>query len=281
VRFFSLQKHSAPYTYRIYISIGYASVKKYALYVKTWHGWIINMTSSSETGLKAVRDRIPEIIRKSGRECAVKELSDPEFLVALENKLGEELIEYLESKELEELADLLEIIYRIVELQGSSKENLEALRVQKKLEKGGFEDNLLLLNLSEEKRSLHEFPAASGEFSRVVFKPENAELIEKHGVRMRIFTTKENSRNAAFMYQETETGHAEEFVHENSDFIYYILEGSGTWVVEDREFEVRAGDVVVVPAGNRFWFRGSLKQVCITAPAWEEKYERHIRYIEL
>jgi len=107
------------------------------------------MTSSSENGPKVVRDRIPEIIRNSGRECAVKELSDPEFLVELERKLGEELTEYLESKELEELADLLEIISRIAELRGSSKENLEALRLQKKLEKGGFEKNLLLLNPPE------------------------------------------------------------------------------------------------------------------------------------
>jgi predicted house-cleaning noncanonical NTP pyrophosphatase (MazG superfamily)/mannose-6-phosphate isomerase-like protein (cupin superfamily) len=239
------------------------------------------MKSSAENCSKAVRDRIPEIIRNSGRECAVKELSDLEFLVKLESKLGEELAEYLESKELEELADLLEIIYRIAELRGSSKEDLEALRLQNKLDRGGFEKNLLLLNPPEEKCHLPELPDVSGEFSRVVFRPENAKVIEKHGVRMRIYTTKYDCPNAAVLYQETETGHAEEFVHNKSDFLYYILEGCGTWVVEDREFEVRAGDVVLVPAGKRFLFRGSLKQVCITAPAWEEKYERHIRDIEL
>ncbi|AAM04220.1 TPA: cupin domain-containing protein [Methanosarcina acetivorans] len=243
------------------------------------------MKSPAENRPKAIRDRIPEIIRNSGRECAVKELSDSEFLPELERKLEEELAEYLESKELEELADLLELISRIAELRGSSKENLEALRLQKKLEKGGFEKNLLLFNPSEEKRSLPGSPVDSGELlqgtQQIVFRPENTVVIEKHGVRMRIHTTKEDSRNAAVLYQETEKGHAEEFVHEISDFLYYILEGSGTWVVEDREFEVRAGDVVVVPAGKRFWFRGSLKQVCITAPAWEEKYEHHIRDIEL
>ena len=69
------------------------------------------MKPFAENYPKAVRDRIPEIIRNSGRECAVKELSDLEFLVELESKLGKELAEYLESKELEKLADLLEIIY--------------------------------------------------------------------------------------------------------------------------------------------------------------------------
>lgn len=60
---------------------------------------------------------------------------------------------------------------------------------------------------------------------------------------MRIYTTKAEPGNAAVPYQETQNGHTEEFLHEKSDFIYYILEGSGIWIVEDREFEARAGDV--------------------------------------
>jgi predicted house-cleaning noncanonical NTP pyrophosphatase (MazG superfamily)/quercetin dioxygenase-like cupin family protein len=239
------------------------------------------MKPPKENCPKAVRDRIPEIIRDSGRECAVKELSDPEFLVELEHKLGEEIAEYLESKEVEELADIIEAIYRIAELRGFSKEALESLRLKKKQERGGFENNLFLLNTTEEKCLSPEPCITSAEFPCMVFRPEESEVIEKHGVRMRIYTTKGNSPNAAVLYQVTETGHSEEFVHEKSDFLYYILEGGGTWIVEDQEFEVRAGDVVVVPAGKRFWFRGDLKQICITAPAWEERYEKHIRNIEL
>jgi predicted house-cleaning noncanonical NTP pyrophosphatase (MazG superfamily) len=93
------------------------------------------MKSSAESGNKAIRDRIPEILRNSGKDCAVKELSDSEFLVELEGKLEEELIEYLESKDVEELADLLEVIYRISELRGFSKESLESLRLKKRQEK--------------------------------------------------------------------------------------------------------------------------------------------------
>ena len=58
------------------------------------------------------------------------------------------------------------------------------------LEKGGFERNLLLLNPPENKYSLPESPAGSAELPQVtrqvVFRPENAAVIEKHGVRMRI-----------------------------------------------------------------------------------------------
>lgn len=231
---------------------------------------------------KVVRDRVPEIIRSSGSEYFVNKFSDFTFLQELENKLIEVLKEYLESKELEELADLMEIIFRIAELRGFSKDELEALRLKKKEEKGGFEKNLVLLMPSEERNALSEaHPVTPAKSKSVVFVPENAEVIEKHGVRMKIYTTKTECENAAVLYQETDKGHAEEFMHERSDFIYYILEGSGTWIVEDKEFIARAGDVVVVPAGKRFWFKGNLRQICVTAPAWEERYEHHVKDLNL
>jgi predicted house-cleaning noncanonical NTP pyrophosphatase (MazG superfamily)/uncharacterized cupin superfamily protein len=236
----------------------------------------------AESSFKVVRDRIPEIIGLLGGECVVYTLSDLSFLPKLENKLKEEIEEYLESRKTEELVDLLELIYRIAELNGSSKDELEALRLKKREEKGGFENNLILFSPSEEKGSYPKL-RSNGPVkpSHIVFKPENAVTIEKRGVKMRIYTTKSDCSNAAVLYQETETGHAEEFIHEISNFIYYILEGSGTWVIEGNEHEVKAGDVIIVPAGKRFWFRGNLKQICITAPAWEEQYEHHIRDIVL
>jgi mannose-6-phosphate isomerase-like protein (cupin superfamily) len=114
----------------------------------------------------------------------------------------------------------------------------------------------------------------------MVYKKEKALQIEKHGVRMRIYNFKEDCPQAAVAYQETDIGHREEFYHEKSAFIYYIIEGSGTWVIEDKEYPVSAQDVVIVPPGKRFYFRGALKQVCITAPAWEEAFERHVRFVE-
>ena len=52
---------------------------------------------------KAVRDRIPDIIRAEGKRCVVAQVSDEEFLEYMESKLFEELHEYIESKSPEEL----------------------------------------------------------------------------------------------------------------------------------------------------------------------------------
>ena len=67
---------------------------------------------------KAIRDKIPEIIQKDGHSCSVKTLSDEEFLEHLEKKLSEEVAEYQNDKNPEELADILEVIYRIAQLKG-------------------------------------------------------------------------------------------------------------------------------------------------------------------
>lgn len=115
----------------------------------------------------------------------------------------------------------------------------------------------------------------------MVYKKADALNVSKHGVDMWIYNPGSEFTNAAVVYQETRTGHAEEFLHERSAFIFYIVEGSGTWIIEDEEFDVAASDVVIVPPGRRFYYRGDLKQVCITAPAWDEEHERHVRLIDL
>jgi len=98
---------------------------------------------------KAVRDKIPGIIRKSGVKCRVKTLSDAQFLKALEVKLGEELQEYLASKSSEELADLIEVIHRIAQLNGTSVAKLEKIRKDKARKRGAFKKNLFLIDFKK------------------------------------------------------------------------------------------------------------------------------------
>jgi len=115
----------------------------------------------------------------------------------------------------------------------------------------------------------------------MVFKRDKAFVAEKQGVKLWIYGGNGDCPYAAVAYQETETGHAEEFYHEKSAFVFYIIEGSGTWIIDEQEYPVKATDVVIVPPGKKFYYKGDLKQVCITAPAWEEKYEKHVRDIDL
>ncbi len=94
---------------------------------------------------KAIRDKIPEIIEQSGKSCKIKTLSDEEFLTELDKKLDEELQEYKESKSVEELADIIEVIERIVKLRGTTLEDLDKIKSEKAKKRGKFEKNLFLI----------------------------------------------------------------------------------------------------------------------------------------
>jgi predicted house-cleaning noncanonical NTP pyrophosphatase (MazG superfamily) len=96
---------------------------------------------------KAIRDKIPEIIERSGHKSKIKILSNEEFIRELEKKLIEEINEYLYLKSIEELTDIIEVVYRIAELRGISLDKLESLRINKKNERGGFSKNLFLIQV--------------------------------------------------------------------------------------------------------------------------------------
>lgn len=93
---------------------------------------------------KLVRDRIPEIITAAGKTCTVEVLADGEYLTYLDQKLSEELSEYLAEPSLEELADLTEVIHAVVQARRWTLEELERVRVEKATQRGGFEKKLLL-----------------------------------------------------------------------------------------------------------------------------------------
>ena len=81
---------------------------------------------------KLVRDKIPEIIEEDGKTCKTRILSDEEYIASLEAKLNEEVAEYQVDKNLEEMADVLEVLQAICIARGYSLEELEALRAMVK-----------------------------------------------------------------------------------------------------------------------------------------------------
>ena len=98
---------------------------------------------------KLVRDRIPEVIMSSGQECKTRILADEEYLRMLDAKLDEELAEYHNDQNIEELADLLEVVYALAELHGASEKKLNSIRTKKKRERGGFAKKILLVEAGE------------------------------------------------------------------------------------------------------------------------------------
>lgn len=99
---------------------------------------------------KLVRDRIPEIIESSGKRCTTEILSNEDYLRMIDAKLDEELSEYHKDQNIEELADLLEVIHAATIARGYTLEDLERMRAEKVTKRGDFEKRILLKEVYED-----------------------------------------------------------------------------------------------------------------------------------
>ena len=103
---------------------------------------------------KLVRDKIPDIIRGRGGVPHTRVLLPHQRAAALADKLIEEAAEYRQSLEeadaagkqsqIEELADVLEVLDAIVAHSGLSWEQIHTARAKKREQRGGFDEYIFL-----------------------------------------------------------------------------------------------------------------------------------------
>ena len=97
---------------------------------------------------KLIRDKIPQIIEKSGSKPEVSRLDNKNFDLALRKKLLEEAIEVRKAKTkedlLNELSDIMEVVNAIAKDHSILITDIEKSRKRKFNERGGFEKRLFL-----------------------------------------------------------------------------------------------------------------------------------------
>lgn len=102
---------------------------------------------------KLIRDRIPEIIEKSGKSHEIMELDHDAFLTELKKKLVEESKEVVSSETKEEmineLADVCEIVEKLKDVYGISQKELDEKKEFKRQTNGGFDKQLFLISVTE------------------------------------------------------------------------------------------------------------------------------------
>ncbi len=93
---------------------------------------------------KLVRDKIPRVIAEEGNQCDIEIASKEDMISLLEDKLKEEVNEYLKDKNLEELADIMEVLFGLAHNLGYSEEELVEKRNCKLKQRGGFKEGIVL-----------------------------------------------------------------------------------------------------------------------------------------
>ncbi len=95
---------------------------------------------------KLVRDKIPEIIRSQGETPNVRILEDAEYSLQLDKKLDEEVGEFHRERNLQELADILEVVLALSENLGYTREQLMEEYRRKHDSRGGFRQRIFLIS---------------------------------------------------------------------------------------------------------------------------------------
>lgn len=91
---------------------------------------------------KLVRDKIPELLDSENIPYKKRIAEESEYEIELIKKLDEEVKEFLVAGEIEELADVIEVIEAIKKLE--VYKSVEEVRINKFNEKGGFENKIIL-----------------------------------------------------------------------------------------------------------------------------------------
>ncbi len=112
---------------------------------------------------------------------------------------------------------------------------------------------------------------------KYVYPLNEAKQIHKFGVDISIYDTDSPS---GFVYEETEAGHFEEFYNVKSTYTWFIIDGSGTFVIDDEKVDVNSQDLVIVPPNTRIYYFGKMKMLLCTSPVFSPENERHVRDID-
>ena len=100
---------------------------------------------------KLVRDKIPvNIDRIKGRQSNWRTMNDDEYIKELNRKLLEESHEFIEENDIEELADVIEVIESIMKIKNITWEEVKNIQEIKRNKKGGFNDKIYLIDVEQE-----------------------------------------------------------------------------------------------------------------------------------
>ena len=113
--------------------------------------------------------------------------------------------------------------------------------------------------------------------TKYIYSEDETMHVAKHGVDLKLYGPV--SDELGFTRVSVKQGHFEEF-KSTSWFIYYVLEGSGVFVLNDEKVLAKQGDIVSVPPNTRIHYFGTMELTLIVTPPWKAENETHIRDVD-
>lgn len=153
---FTYEPNSENYFLNISLQDAYlveTAVKLCRQHVQTWQESETQLTTA-EGGLpKLVRDKVPAQIQENGRHPVTETIDGDNLYGRLLDKLTEEHIELMQTPIIEEVADMIEVLFAIGRQLGYDEAGVMAAVKEKRDLRGGFNDNTLLKAILSEPES--------------------------------------------------------------------------------------------------------------------------------
>jgi mannose-6-phosphate isomerase-like protein (cupin superfamily) len=93
------------------------------------------------------------------------------------------------------------------------------------------------------------------------------------GQKGKVFPINHLVKKTQIVYIEMEKKLDATLIEYECDFIYYVLEGKGYFLINDKKEKCKKGDLVVIPAGTKFTYVGKIKLLLVTTPPYSPKQE--------
>lgn len=99
---------------------------------------------------KLVRDKIPEVIERTGKKFSTHIAGELEYKEELFKKVYEELEEFKENPCAEEMADIFEVLEGLVKAYNIEMNDVFDIKEEKARERGAFDEKIILERVWEE-----------------------------------------------------------------------------------------------------------------------------------
>lgn len=85
------------------------------------------------------------------------------------------------------------------------------------------------------------------------------------------YTSELECKNLSISFEDVYKGHEKYAMNTESYSIYYVVEGRGTFKIDEELYDVERGDIVEIPPKTKFVFKGEMKLLLIMNPPFDIK----------
>jgi mannose-6-phosphate isomerase-like protein (cupin superfamily) len=108
------------------------------------------------------------------------------------------------------------------------------------------------------------------------FKLKDSNKFGWEGLKGFAYNSKGDFENASAAYFELDGRHGK-IKNQKSDRTYFVIDGSGEFIINNKIVKVEKMDVIIVPKNTLYDYKGKMKLFLVDSPAYDKDSEVKIK----